>query len=486
MPKHRMQISTLSTQSRRRFLATAGGFAASSLLLRGQDVLGANDQIRVGLIGCGGRGTSLAKQFKTIANARMVAVCDPDTAHMDQAAAIFDGKVDKIRDYRKLLERKDIDAVIIASPNFWHALHVIHACQAGKDAYVEKPVSHDVWSGFQMAAAVRKTGRIVQAGTQNRSDTGLIKALQYIREGNIGKMKSIYGCCFRNRTSIGKVDKPITPPPTLDYDLWLGPCQDKPIYRPHLHYDWHWDFNTGDGDIGNQGPHELDLMTWFTGDPEMPTEMFSFGGRYGWNDAGDTANMQTAGFTLGGVPCTFEVNNMWMTPTRNVDAVYRGMRVGIIVTCEQGEFIGGRGGGYVVGPDGKTKVAKFPGDAGGGHMKNFFDAVRSRRGEDLAAPIAHSHKSAALAHFANISMRSGVQVPLDKVASALPQNEIFADVVERQHRQLHDWNLDFAKTTCAIGVKLGIDPATGKVTGSPAAEAFNTRHYRKGYEVPEV
>lgn len=484
-----MEFSNFSDFSRRRFLAAAGGFAASSMVLRGSDVIGANDRIRVGLIGCGGRGNKLIQDLKGLSqavNADLVAVSDPDTRHMAQAAKIFEGKPEQIRDYRKLLERKDIDAVIIASPNYWHALHMIHACQAGKDVYVEKPVSGDVFSGFQMAAAVEKYGRVVQAGTQNRSDPGLINAFQYIKEGNIGKIQAVYGTCFRNRQSIGKVDKRITPPAELDYDLWLGPAQDKPIFRPQIHYDWHWDYNTGDGDIGNQGPHELDLMAWCLGDPGLPKEMFSYGGRFGWDDAGDTANMQGAIFELAGVPCTFEVNNMWMTPKRNVAAVYKGIRVGVIVTCENGEFRGGRGGGYVVGPDGKTKIAKFPGDAGAGHMKNFFEVIRSRKTSDLAAPIAHAHKSAALAHYANVSINCGEQVPLDKLATALPQSDTLADMVERQQAQLKGWEIDFSKTTCAVGETMKIDPKTGAVSGSAAAEASNQPQYRKGYEVPKL
>jgi len=473
-----------SAFSRRRFLTATGGFALSSMTIsRAQ---GANERVRVGLIGCGGRGTSLAKQMKNTPGTEMVAVCDPDTDHMDKASAIFDGKPEKIRDYRKLLERKDIDAVIIASPNYWHALHMIHACQAGKDVYVEKPVCYDVWSGFQMAAAVEKTGRIVQAGTQNRSDKGLIKALQFIRDGGIGEVKSMYGNCFRNRTSIGKVDKPITPPKTLDYDLWLGPAQDLPILRPSLHYDWHWDYNTGNGDMGNQGPHELDLLCWFAGDPDMPAEMYSCGGRFGWNDAGNTANMQTAIFNLGGIPCTFEVNNMWQTPKKNAAAVYKGTRVGIIVTGEKGEVIAARGGGFAVGPDGKTKIEKFPGDAGGTHMQNFFDCVRSRKAEDLRAQIRNSHKSANLSHFANLSMRASEEIPLEKIPSAVPQDEMLLDCISRQHAQLKDWEIDPAKTLCHVGSKVTIDTKTGMVSGSDAIKAFNETHYRKGYEVPKV
>ena len=481
-----MNPSQVSSTTRRRFLFTAGGAVLSGTALGYSQTKGANNTIRAALIGCGGRGRDLSKQANGIDGVELVAVCDPDTAHMDQVAGQFKHKVDKIQDYRKLLERKDIDAVIIASGNYWHALHMIHACQAGKDVYVEKPVSWDVWSGAQMNAAVEKYGRIVQAGTQNRSDKGLLNALQFIKEGGLGQIKSMYGNCFRNRKSIGKVDKPITPPKTLDYDLWLGPAKDQPIMRPQLHYDWHWDFNTGNGDMGNQGPHELDLLCLFAGDPEMPSELYSYGGRFGWNDAGNTANMQSSIFKLGDIPCTFEVNNMWQTPKKNAAVVYKGTRVGVIVTGEKGEFRGGRGGGYVVAPDGKTRIEKFPGDAGRDHMKNFFDCVRSRKAEELNAPIKHSHKSANLSHFANISMRASGQIPLQKIPAAVPQDDMLLDCIERQHAQLKVWDVDLSKTLCHVGSKVTIDPKTGMVSGSDTIKTFNETHYRKGYEVPEI
>ncbi len=455
------------------------------MAMRGQGVVGANEQLRVGFIGLGGRGISLLKQFMGMPNVRLVAVSDPDTLHMERAAQKAGNKPEMIRDYRKLLERKDIDAVFIASPNHWHALHTIHACQAGKDVYVEKPVSHHIWESRQMVAAAAKYGRVVQAGTQNRSDVGLISAFQYLKEGKLGAIRAVRGLCFKNRASIGKLDAPLVPPATCDYNLWLGPAQDRPIYRPHLHYDWHWDYNTGDGDIGNQGPHEFDLMSWVLGDPDMPKEVFSYGGRFGWNDAGETANLQIASFELNGVPCIFEVNNMRLAPNRNVEAAYKGIRIGIIVTCEGGEFRGGRGGGYVVGPDGKERLAKFPGDAGGGHMKNFLDAVRSRRTQDLAAPLHLSHKSSAAAHLANISLRSGEQVALEKLSSLLPQTADFEDILTRQRTQLGDWGVDWKSTLCAFGSKVSVDPKTGSLTG-PQAAAFDKPVYRKGFEVPDL
>ncbi len=481
-----MEDLSMKTQSRRRFLVGAGSFAASGLLLRGQDVVSANDRLRIGLIGCGGRMKSLQKQFGGMKDVEIVAISDPDTAHMDQFKGMLKGKADQYVDYKKLLERKDIDAVVIASPNHWHALHTIHACQAGKDVYVEKPVSHDLWSGRQMSNAAKRYGRIVQAGTQNRSDTGLIKAFDLIQSGGLGKIKEVFGTCYRNRSSIGKIDKPLTPPSTVDYDLWLGPALDKPIYRPNLHYDWHWDYNTGNGDVGNQAPHEFDLMQWVLGDPESPTEVSSFGGRFGWDDGGNTANMQGVSFVANGVPCTFEVNDMRLTPKRNVASVYKGIRVGVIVTCENGEFRGGRGGGYVVGPDGKTKIHKFPGDAGGSHARNFVDAVKSRKTEDLRAPVEKSHKTSVIHHLANISLLSGEQVALKDLPSSISDDANMQGIVERQAKQLKDWSIDFDKTMASVGPVVKFDPKSEMVAGPDKAVAIGKPEFRKGYEVPEI
>jgi predicted dehydrogenase len=483
-----MKFPSTSGISRRRFLQTTG---IAAMALRAQGAPGANDQVRIGLIGCGRRGSDLAGQFSKLPNVRIIAVSDPDTAHMDEVASIVGKKTggtnpEQYRDYRKLLEREDIDAVVIASPNHWHALHTIHACQAGKDVYVEKPASHDIWAGQQMAAAAKLHKRIVQAGTQNRSDVGLIKAFDFIRQGNIGKIKSVRGLCLQNRESIGKVATPIKPPATVDYNLWLGPAMDEPIYRPHFHYDWHWVYNTGNGNIGNQGPHELDLIRWVLGDPPMPAKIQSFGGRFAWNDAGETANMQAAWFTLNEIPVIFEVNDMRLKPDHGTPANCKGIRVGIIVTCEGGEFRGGRGGGYVVGPDDKTKLAKFPGDAGAGHTRNFIDAIRSRRTEDLRSPIDQARQSADLSHLANISLRCGTSLPLDKLQDAIPDKPDLQEIIARQQSQLRDWNVDLATTPSTLGAVVTTDPETGTVLNPENAVKLYHPEYRKEFTVPEI
>ena len=260
-----------------------------------------------------------------------------------------------------MLERKDIDAVVLTTPNHWHALQTIWGCQAGKDVYVEKPVCHTVWEGRQMIKAAKKYGRIVQAGFQNRSDIGLNEAFPWIHSGNIGEIRMVRGLCYRNRASIGKIDSPLVPPKTVNYDTWLGPAEHEVLYRPELHYDWHWDFNTGNGDLGNQGPHELDLIRWVLGDPDHPRKIQSIGGRFGWNDAGNTPNMGITTFDWGEIPVLFEVRNLWVRPELNSAPNFKGSRVGVVVTCDGGEFRGGRGGGIVYDNNGK-KMKAFKGD----------------------------------------------------------------------------------------------------------------------------
>ena len=358
--------------SRRRFIQLAG-LSALSAPLYGATKLGANETVRLGFISCGSRAEGLAEQFGKIKNVSIVALSDPDTERMEKFRARI-GKAGNsseapalYRDYRHLLEQRDIDAVVIASPNHWHALHAIHAMQAGKDAYLEKPVTYNLWEGRQLIAAEKTTGRIIAAGFQNRSDRGIKNGFQFVHEGNLGAIKRVHACCFRNRKSIGKQAERLKPPSTCDYNLWLGPAADVPIYRPRFHYDWHWIFNTGNGDMGNQCPHELDIAQWVLGDKPLPKAIQAFGGRFGWNDAGNTPNMISSWYEVDGTPCIIEVNDMHISPDRNAAGLRDGIRVGIIVHCEGGQLRGGRGGMYAVGEDGKSKLEKFPGDGGAVH-----------------------------------------------------------------------------------------------------------------------
>jgi hypothetical protein len=218
---------------------------------------------------------------------RVVALCDPDRKRMEKAAEELEGqKFNKYTDYRKLLEDKDIDAVSTASCNHWHAPVTIWGCEAGKDVYVEKPVCHTIWEGQQMVKAARKYDRIVQSGMQLRSDTGVAEAFQWLHEGNLGKILLSRGLCYEERSSMGKVDKPTPIPDHIDYDLWCGPSPNEPLMRRRLHFDWHWIWNTGNGDLGNQGIHQMDMCCRAIGQGKLAPRVISVGGRFGWNDDG--------------------------------------------------------------------------------------------------------------------------------------------------------------------------------------------------------
>lgn len=475
--------------SRRNFIKTSA-FAAGTFAIVPSWAKAANGDIRVAVVGLNGRGKSLIKDVLRTDGARLVALCDVDSEILGKRADQVDTengiKVERYEDYRKLLENKDIDAVVLTTPNFWHALQTIWGCQAGKDVYVEKPVCHTVWEGRQMVKAAEKYGRIVQAGFQNRSDIGLNEAFPWIQAGNIGEIKMVRGLCYRNRASIGKIDKPLTPPKSVNYDLWLGPAEHQDLYRPELHYDWHWDFNTGNGDMGNQGPHELDLLRWVLGDPDHPMKVSSVGGRFGWNDGGNTPNMCISQFDWGGIPVLFETRNLWVNPELNNAPNFKGSRVGIIATCEDGEFRGGRGGGIVYDNKGK-KMKAFKGDGGFDHFPAFIRAVNSRKESDVAAHLESSYKSSCLAHLGNISYLQGKEVSEKAISKVAARDEVLKEAYDRYDAQLGDWNIDLSKELWRAGNELEFDPKSERFVGGKGFKGANgmlKRTYRKEFEVP--
>ena len=453
-----------------------------------QSVKGANDDIRIALVGMGRRAKITLKSFSKIPGVRVVALCDPDEAQIANHAKNFNPEYtyETQTDVRRILDNPNIDAVAIQSCNHWHALTAIWACQAGKDVYVEKPVSHTLWEGRQLVKAKDKYGRIVQSGSQNRSDIGLQPMFEWLHAGNIGEIKSIHGLCYKNRTSIGKLEKPLVPPASCDYNLWLGPAQNQPIHRSNLHYDWHWDFNTGNGGIGNQGPHETDLIRWALRDDGMPSKVMSFGGRFGWNDGGDTPNMMVTAYDFNGIPVFFEVRQLRLKPDMNAVANYKGIRVGVVIECEGGSFRGGRGGGWIYDTNGK-KMKQFKGDGGGRHMANFIDAMRSRKESDLRCPVETGHYGAAMSHLGNISYRTGQQATPDELKASISDNGELIDAFERYSGHLADWKVDLKANPWTVGPTLQYDNNQERFTGAMAskANALLRRQDRAPFIVPE-
>ena len=403
----------MDTMSRRDFIqrsagVVAGAAAASSLLAFGRRAMAQDDELRVAVLGINGRGTAHISAFMNLPGCRVAALCDPDeTLFASRAEAITDAGHPKPKfypDIRDVLEDDEIDVLSVAPPNHWHCLATIWGCQAGKDVYVEKPLSWGIWEGRQAVKAARKYGRIVQVGTQGRSDGRMREAIARFRRGDVGSPVMARATCFKPRASIGF--QPIEePPPTLHWDIWRGPGPDVPFHRNLVHYNWHWFYDFGNGDLGNQGVHQMDIARWGLGQT-LPVRVSSTGGRLGYVDQGETPNTQTCNFQYeDGTMLVFEVRGL---PT----AEESGGRIG-------NQFYGSEGwmcqsDGFVahVGYDGDPREIDGPLPPVGGagpedHFANFVRAVRSRRIEDLNADVLEGHYSAALCHMALIAYRLG-------------------------------------------------------------------------------
>ncbi len=450
---------------------------------------GANDAVRVAIVGLRSKGHHHIQMYKEVPGVRIVALCDVDENILDRevkALASENIKVERYFDIRRLLENKDIDAVSIATPNNWHSLMTVWACQAGKDVYVEKPISHEVWEGRKAVEAARRYNRIVQAGTQSRSDTALHEVAAYLQSGQLGKILRARGFCYKRRASIGKVPGPQPIPSGVHYDLWCGPAPLQPLMRKELHYDWHWVWATGNGDIGNQGIHEMDMCRWMLGEKQLPPRVFSIGGRFGYDDDGQTANTQIAVLDYPAAPLIFEVRGLPEKAGMENMGHYRGVRIGIVVDCENGSFVGGAGGGWIYDRDNK-RVKQFSSSGGDDHVPNFIRAVRSRKSSDLYSDVLDGHLSAALCHLINISHRVGRQVSSGQIRETVRGEKDFAETVERFFDHMHANRIDLEKQPATLGPWLTLDPAAERFTGafSGPANALLTRDYRRPFVVPE-
>ena len=486
----------MSKLSRRDFMKSSVAIGAG-LALAGpaSRVLGANDDIRVAVVGVGGQGGGHMNYFHGCKGARLVAICDADRSHVENRAADFEKKngvkLKTYTDVRELLEDKSIDAITSATPNHWHSLVTIWACQAGKDVYIEKPVSHNIWEGRQMVKAARKYNRIVQTGTQKRSDLGLKEAYKYIKEGKLGAIKWSRGFCYKGRYEgtngiVNGTNGPNPLPESIDYNLWCGPAEMEPLRRKSLHYKWHWIWNTGNGDLGNQGIHEMDLGRWSLGDSNhLAPSVLSFGGRFRVNDAGETANTQIVYLGYKPAPLIFEVRGLPVAKGRKDMPNFRGTRVGMVIQCEDGYFVGGGGGGWTYDNDGK-KIKQFKGQAGEGHHQNFIDAVRSRRVSDLNADIEKGHLSSALCHMGNVSYRLGKRMSANEIKNSIDNDDVM-DSFERMLEHLKANEVDLEKEPITMGPMLTMDPQAEKFIGeySEMANMYVKRNYREPFVVPD-
>ncbi len=431
--------------NRRHFLMGAAATGTAAAAPRGT-----NDSVRMACVGLRGRGKSHLEAFTSLPNVDLVAICDVDRSVIDNAGKFIESRGKKApaayTDLRKLLEDKSIDAISIATPNHQHTLQTIWACQAGKDVYVEKPCSHNMFEARQIVAAARKYDRIVQQGSQSRSAVALQQAVQKMQEGLLGDVYMARGLCYKWRKSIGHTpEEPV--PAGVDYDLWLGPAPKHAFTKNRFHYNWHWFWEYGNGDLGNQGIHEVDIARWGLG-VKYPTKVSAMGGHFMFDDDQETPNTINCSyeFDVKGKKklMTFEVRH-WMTNheagIHEFDESVKSNTVGNIFYGSEGylaidgyqKYETWMGKDQTPGPNGKQ---------GGDHFGNFIDAVRTRRRELLTAEIEEGAISTTLVHLANISYR--------------------------------------------VGRTLNFDESTYSVTGDAEANRMFTRDYRAPFVVPKL
>jgi len=483
--------------TRRDFIKASAAVGASFVLPYAR-VLGANDDIRVAIVGFRSKGKGLLDDFCKKQGVRVVALCDADESVLKFGMADFEKRNEKVAAYtdmRRIMDDKDIDAVVTATPNHWHALTTIWACQAGKDVYVEKPSSQEIWESFRQVEAARKYNRVVQVGMQNRSSGAFRQLLEYIREGHVGAIQCVRGFCYKRRGSIGKVDGPQDPPRSVDYDLWTGPAPMLPLTRRSLHYDWHWLWAYGNGDIGNQGIHEMDLCRWALGVDHLPPRVMSIGGRFGYVDDGQTPNTQIAYCDYQPAPILFEVKGLPMKapePGQVGDAEphYRGVRVGIVIECEEGYYAGGGGGGWVYDKN-DQKIQQFTGGGQERHTDNFITAVRNRDVGHLTADILEGHRSSMLFHMANLSHRIGREMKAKQVEKLLDGDPWGTEAFGRFQEHLEANKVNLSKKSkenpLIMGPWLSFDMDKECFAGEFAEEAmsFVRRPAREPFVVPE-
>ena len=416
--------------SRRNFMGGTTAAVLSAPIFLPDRAKGANDTVRAAVLGVRGRGKSHIRGFMDLENVRVTTLCDPDMAVLQQRAADFEdkygAKVNVVQDLRRVFDDKEIDVVGIATPNHWHSLATIWACQAGKDVYVEKPGSHNVYEGRKMVEAAGKYDRIVQHGVQLRSSPALQQAVQHLRDGVIGEVYMGRALIFRWRDDIGV--KPFEPvPDDLDFNLWLGPAQERPFSRNLVHYNWHWHWDFGNGDIGNQGIHETDMALWGLG-VGLPKKIASMGGKFLWDDAKETPEVLSSSYLYPDDNKMIEVEvRHWCTNSED------GVTVGNI-------FYGSEGYMVIKGYNkyetylGREREPGPSGEQGGDHYGNFIDAVRAHDPERLNGPVETAHTSSALAHLGNIAFRLGRVLDFDPSKERFDHDEEANDMLTRKYR----------------------------------------------------
>ena len=448
----------------------------------------ANEEVNLGFISCGGRGNQLMNAFKGLSGVNIAGLCDPDEGRLESTKKRY-SKAQGWKDLRHLIDDDSIDAVVVATCNHWHCLAAIWAMEAGKDVYVEKPLSHSQWEGRQTVLAARKYGRVCQVGTQQRSDPMQAQIKKFLHEDKaLGEIKSARVNRYGVRGPIGKRSTPLEIGSNVDYDLWLGPAQDKPIFRNKLQYDWHWDWNTGSGEMGNWGVHVLDDLrnNVFLDKVSLPTRIFGGGGRVAWNDAGETPNVHFVYFDTGSIPVVIGLSNLTAGPGQRGAAPHPGPGSGYIAYCEGGRFEGQRGRGAAYDSDGKL-IKSFKGNTGMGiHQQNFIDAVRAGDSSGLNTDVEVGHLSTGWCNLANIAFQSGSNFSHGNAADV--KSGVWSSLVKETEQHLSAHGIKIASNQIKLSPMLTVDPDRELFVGdhADAANKFLKREYRKGFEVPAI
>jgi predicted dehydrogenase len=465
--------------SRRRFLQHAATATLATLTLSGTKasgrVQGANDTIRAAVAGIRGRGGAHINELAAVDGVTVTTLIDPDRrthrSKIEQVQQKCGVAPRAVQDVREALDDDDLDLITIATPNHWHALMTIWACQAGKDVYVEKPCSHNVLEGRRMVEAAEKYGRIVQTGTQRRSIASWGRLTAAVRSGHYGRLLISRSFHYGRRGSIGFAD-PKQPPSELDFNIWLGPAPKQPYHENLVHYNWHWFWDTGNGEIGNNGVHWMDVARWAVADGSLPKTIYSVGGRYGYQDQAETPNTHLALYDFGSWRHLFECRGL---PTKKHAPLEFYLEEGKIV---DDRFYPKSGG------DPEPLVDVDPAISPGGPFGNFIDCVRSRKADRLNAPAEEGHRSAALCHLGNISYRLGRNVPLGRSPAASNDERLLVEAFEETKEHLEENDVKLDEQTYRLGRRLQFDPQRERFVDCPEADALLTRDYRAPFGVP--
>lgn len=497
----------MSKLTRRQFSLAAAATVSATAIRRAHGQESPNEKMSVAVVGCGGRGGEHISAYSGMKNVEIQYLVDADQAAGEKKASAVEERTGKrpkvIEDMRVALEDGAVDAVSTATPNHWHALCGVWAMQAGKDAYIEKPICHNIQEGRALVEAAKKYKRMCQVGTQCRSNKAVLDAVQFLREGGIGDVNFARGLCYKRRKSIDALGD-YAVPAGVNFDLWSGPAQytDPKVTRKRFHYDWHWQRLYGNGDLGNQGPHQTDIARWGLGIMEHPQSVICYGGRLGYQaerndasyvDAGDTGNTEVSIYDYGDKCIVFETRGLEIKPSAD-DELNRlfgstsGNKIGVVFYGSNG-YLAQLSYGECVAYDKDFQVIKkFTG--GGNHFGNFVEACNTRNADLLAASALEGHLSAGISHLGNISYYAGEEnhVSVKEAEAILSDVKSLDDNAATLHRtvqHLKDNGVDLDKYPLAMGPLLKFDPQKEVFTNNDAANAMLTREYRKGYECPQ-